>query len=328
MGLVFRSAEQMTYGITPMKIVEYDEIDPEQVFQVTMLALNFALTPEHAAHIRRTDPRPFPCLAVCAVEDRRVIGFVGIFRLPMITVHGREEMGGIWAVSTHPEYAGRGVASRLLDEAHTRMASAGLRFSTLGTERSRKSYRLYQQHGYEDAQVWATALTRWETAHQPTRLRAEQASAQGYDFIEKIFEMVAGDYLGFAWRHTPFTRLRDKVRLEDIYILWENDQAAGYALARLEGNLLNISNMLLRYDLEAAEAAAAVAAKLNSDYVQVRLSRPAEIASLRKAGYHVAHPDWSAFMVKPLIPEVKSEDARRLLAYGSDAFLISWLDTT
>jgi uncharacterized membrane protein YkvA (DUF1232 family) len=38
-----------------------------------MLALNFPFTPEHAAHIRRTDPRPFPCLTIHAVEDGKVL---------------------------------------------------------------------------------------------------------------------------------------------------------------------------------------------------------------------------------------------------------------
>jgi len=80
------------------------------------------------ARIRRTDPRPFPCLAVYAVEDEIVIGQVGVFRLPMISTEGREDVGGVWAVSTHPNHAGRGVATRLLEEAHTRMRPAGLRF--------------------------------------------------------------------------------------------------------------------------------------------------------------------------------------------------------
>ena len=62
----------------------------------------------------------------------------------------QEDVGGIWAVSTHPQFAGRGVASRLLDEAHARMREAGLRFSTLGTNRYRVAYNLYRQHGYED----------------------------------------------------------------------------------------------------------------------------------------------------------------------------------
>ena len=40
-----------------MKILDYDSVDPLQVLHLTLLALDFPFTPEHAAHIRRTDPR-------------------------------------------------------------------------------------------------------------------------------------------------------------------------------------------------------------------------------------------------------------------------------
>jgi GNAT superfamily N-acetyltransferase len=311
-----------------MEILDYDEVDPVGVFHLTMLALGFALTPEHAAHIRRTDPRPFPCLAVCAVDDGIVIGHVGVFRLPMMTTGGREDVGGVWAVSTHPQYAGRGVASRLLDEAHARMRAAGLRFSTLGTDRYRRAYRLYRRHGYEDTQVWATALADWETAHQPTRLRAEPAGAGGYDLAEQVFANVAGGSLGFSWRYTPFACLRDKVKIEEIHILRENDRPVGYALASVDQSILYVSDLLLTNGVDPAEAVAAVASRGKTAYVQVKASRPVEIASLRRAGYRVAHPDWGAFMVKPLVPEVTVDDARRLFGIGTDQFLISWLDTT
>jgi GNAT superfamily N-acetyltransferase len=311
-----------------MKVLDYDEVDPVGVFHLTMLALGFALTPEHAAHIRRTDPRPFPCLAVCAVEDDVVVGHVGVFRLPMITIEGREDVGGVWAVSTHPQYEGRGVASRLLEEAHTRMRAAGLRFSTLGTDRFRGAYRLYRRHGYEDMHIWATALASWETAHQPTRLRAEPTVPGGHDFVEQVYANVASHYLGFAWRHTPFACLRDKVKIEEIHLLWENDRPVGYALTSVNQSILYVSDLLLKKGVNPAEAVAAVASRLKTAYVQVKVSRPVEIASLRQAGYHVAHPDWSAFMVKPLVPGVTVEDARCLFGVGTDRFLISWLDTT
>lgn len=310
-----------------MRIVEYDEVDPVRVLQLNLLALDFALTPEHAAHIRRSDPRPFPCLAIYAVEGDLVLGQVGIFRLPMISTEGREDVGGIWAVSTHPQYAGRGVASRLLEEAHSRMRDAGLRFSTLDTDRYRVAHKLYRQHGYEETNVWATALARWETAHQPTRLRAQPLGPEGYEFVEQIFTDIAKDYLGFAWRHTPFARLR-RVNLTDIWILRENHRVVGYAFAHADQTMLKITNLVLQPGIDAAEAIAAVATELKSAYVQVRVSRPVEITSLRRAGYHVADPAWGEFMVKPLIPEVTGEDARRLYGIGSDRFLISWLDVT
>lgn len=310
-----------------MKILEYDEVDPFQVWYVNQLALDFALTPEKAAHIRHSDPRPFPCLAIYAVEGDLVLGQVGIFRLPMISSEGREDVGGIWAVSTHPQYAGRGVASRLLEEAHEHMRRAGLRFSTLGTNRYRVAYKLYRQHGYEETNVLATALARWETAHQPTRLYAQPAGQQGYELVEQVFLTIAKEYLGFAWRHSPFAPLR-RVKLTDIWILKENHQIVGYAIAQEEQNVLTITNIVLQPGIDPAEAVSAIAANLRSAYVRVKISRPIEVASLQRAGYHVALPTWGGFMVKPLVPEVTYDDARRLYGIGTDRFLISWLDIT
>jgi GNAT superfamily N-acetyltransferase len=311
-----------------MKILEYDQVDPLSVLQLNLLALDFPLTPEHASHIRRSDPRPFPFFAIYAVEDNNVLGQVGVFRLPMVSTEGREDVGAVWAVSTHPHYAGRGVASLLLDEAHARMREAGLRFSTLGTNRYRVAYNLYQRHGYEDMQVLATALARWETAHQPTRLRARPLGSEGFDLVDKIFENIAGSYFGYAWRHTPFSILRDKVDIGDVWILRENHRPIGYAIAHKNKSILNISNLLLSRATNVTEAVAAVVNELKTEYVKAKISRPIEITSLRQAGYQVAHPTWGAFMLKPLLPDVTVEDARRLFGICTDRFLISWLDIT
>jgi GNAT superfamily N-acetyltransferase len=311
-----------------VKILEYNDVDPLRVLYLNQMALDFPLTPELAAHIRRTDPRPFPCLAVYVVEDDAVLGQVGIFRLPMVSTDGREDVGGVWAVSTHPQHSGCGVASLLLDEAHARMRAVGLRFSTLGTNRYRVAYNLYRQHGYEDMRTWATALASWEVAHQPTRLRAEIACGHGYDFVETVFEKIAVDYLGFSWRYMPFIRLRDMVSLEDIWILWKNEQPVGYALVHSNKTNLNISNLLIKNGINAAEAVAAVAAEKKAPYVQVKISRPADISTLSRSGFTVAHPNWDAFMVKPLLPGITADDARRIFGIGKDRFLISWLDTT
>jgi len=150
---------------------------------------------------------------------------------------------------------------------------------------------------------------------------------EGYDFVEQTFLSIANEYLGFAWRYTPFDRLR-RVSLADIWILRENHQVVGYAFAHADQTLLAVSNLVLQPGTDAAEALAAIAAELKSNYIQVKISRPVEIASLRRAGYHVAHPSWDAFMVKPLVPEVTVEDAQRLFGIGTDRFLISWLDVT
>lgn len=311
-----------------MIILEYDDIDPFGAFQVSLLALEFALTPEHAAHIRQSDPRPFPFFALYAVEGEQVLGQVGVFRLPMISTQGREDVGGLWAVATHPQYSGRGVASMLLDEAHNRMRAAGLRYSTLGTNRYRVGYRVYQRHGYEDTQVLATALARWETAHRPTRLSARVLGTDGYDFVENLFNQVASNYFGFAWRHTPFAPLRDRVAPSEVWILEKNNNALGYALARLKKSTLEISSLLLPQGIDATEAVAAVVAQFKASFIKVKITRPCEATSLARAGFQVAQPTWGAFMVKPLTPDVTVQDARELYGIGTDRFLISLLDMT
>ena len=261
------------------------------------------------------------------MEDHQVLAQVGLFRLPMVSVEGREDVGGVWAVSTHPAYAGRGAASALLEEAHARMRAAGLRFSSLGTNRYRTAYRLYQQHGYVETNVWATAVAKWETAHQPTRLRAQPAGPDGYHPVEEIFSDLARDYVGFAWRHIPFARFR-LVSLQNIWILWKNSQPVGYGLIQADQAFLTITNLVLKMGMDIVEAVSAITANIKTDYVKVKIRRPSEIESLRRAGYRAAHPDWGAFMVKPLIPEITAEDAFRIFGVGTDRFLISWLDTT
>lgn len=231
-------------------------------------------------------------------------------------------------MSVHPEYAGQGVASLLLEEAHAQMRAAGLRFSTLESNRHQVAHSLYRRHGYLDLQVWATALARWETAHQPTRLQAKNAGNHAHEEIETLFDEIAQDRLGFAWRHTPFARLRDQIAPESIRIFWDNRNPVGYALTSIEKGVLAVSDLVLKTGVDAAEALASLTACMKAAYVQVRLSRPVDIASLRSAGYQVAHPNWSAFMVKSLHPEIPVEEARHLFGIGTDRFQISWLDTT
>jgi hypothetical protein len=111
-----------------VKILEHNDVNPLKVLYLNQMALNSPLTPEKAAHIRRTDPRPFPCLPVYVVENGAVLGQVGIFRLPMISIEGREEAGGVWAVSTFCRY------------------------------RYRVVYELYRRHGYAEMRTLETAL--------------------------------------------------------------------------------------------------------------------------------------------------------------------------
>jgi len=310
-----------------MEILAYDQVDPEDVFHITMLALGSALTPEISEHLQRTAHPPHPDLSVCAVEDDMVVGYAGVYPQPVLTIAGWEDVGCFWAVCIHPQYTGRGIATRLLEEVHVRMHAIGLRFSIFHTKRSLSAYQLFRRSGYEDMEIWATAVARWETAHQPTRLRAVPPDQGGYDLTEQVFRDAARGLLGFTLRQKPFSRLQERVKLDEIQILWENDQPVGFALTSVDRSILYIRDLILKNGVNPGEAAAVLASREKTAFVYVKASRPVEIASLMQAGYQIAHPDWSAFLVKPLAPDVTLQEARRIFGIGTDRFLISCMDT-
>lgn len=314
-----------------MRIVDYDDADPLQVLHLNLLCLGFALTPELVHVIRNMDPRPVPGLAVYAVQGRTVAGQVGVFRLPVVSALGAEEVGGVWAVSTHPAFRGQGVASMLLDEAHARMAAAGLRFSTLGTDSFRVAHRLYEKHGYRDLHSPALALGRSDALPRQSGLRAELAGIDRLSLADRLFEQIASGHLGFARRHSPFfsfLHMRGYLNAQNLWLLWQGDHAMGYAAAFMKGALLQVESLLLFKSVDVLAAAAALAQATKAHYVHIRLDRPGDAAVFSRAGFHVAQPSWGTFMVKPLAAKATVEEFRQRYGVESGRFLISFVDVT
>jgi GNAT superfamily N-acetyltransferase len=314
-----------------MEIAEYDQVDALGVLHLNLLALGFALTPEYAAALRRLDPRPFRYFALYAQGGGTVAGQVGVFRLPVVSSAGAGEVGGVWAVSTHPGCARRGIATRLLEEAHDRMRRAGLRFSTLGTRRSGVAHPLYRRLGYEDVWSPAGALGGPDVLAQSTNLRAERAGREQLVLADRLFEQIADGSLGFARRHIPFfpaLEERGKLGAHDLWFLWQGDDPAGYAIAGASPRLLTVDNLLLFAWADPAAAVAAIAQAAQARYARVRLDRTADAERLRQAGYRTAACDWEVFMVKPLAADASVADFRRLYGVDDGRFLASYLDVT
>lgn len=314
-----------------MRIVEYDDVDPLQVLHINLLCLDFALTPELVRLIRRMDPRPFPFFALYAVEGNAVVGQVGVFRLPVVSIAGAAEVGGVWAVSTHPAWRGRGVASLLLDEAHARMAAAGLRFSTLGTNASGVAHRLYIKQGYHDLHSPAVVLGRSDALPHPSALRLEPAGVERLALADRLFEQIACGQLGFARRHTPFfpfLHTRSYLNANDLWLFWRGELLSGYAIASISNGLLRVRNLLLDEGVDAPAATGCLAQVTGARYVQARLERPGDAAAFASVGFQVTPQSWATFMVKPLVVGATMAEFSQLYGLEDGRFLISYLDVT
>jgi GNAT superfamily N-acetyltransferase len=314
-----------------IRIAEYDEVDPLQVLHLNLLCLDFALTPELVATIRRMDPRPFPFFAVYAVEGSTVAGQVGVFRLPVVSTAGAAEVGGVWAVATHPAWRGKGVASLLLDEAHARMAVAGLRFSTLGTDSYRVAHGLYEKHGYEDVFSPAAALGRSDALTGAPGLAIEPAGVERLALADRLFAQIAHGHLGFARRHTPFfpfLHTRSYLNANDLWLFQREGEAAGYAVASQHNGLLRMRNLLLAEGVNAAEATASLAQCTGARYIEVRLDAAVHTAAFAQTGFQLTGQSWGAFMVKPLAADATLAEFRHSYGLDDGRFLSSYLDMT
>jgi ribosomal protein S18 acetylase RimI-like enzyme len=314
-----------------VRLVDYENADPLGVLHLNLTSLDYALTPQRVALIRQLDPRPFPFFAVYAVVDQEVAGQVGVYRLPTITTEGPEHVGGVCALCTHPAFSRRGIATQLLGEAHARMRAAGLRFSTLGTARHRAAYAFYRGQGYEDLFTPAATLARRARVRCDSHLRAERAAAGGLPLTDELFQRAATGHLGFAHRHRSFIPMlvaTGDLSADQVWLLWDDDEAVGYALATASESVLSVRNLLLMQGVDAACAVAALARDLDVAYLRVQVDQVSVAASLSQAGYPPTRPTWGVFMIKPLIPAVTAEDARRLWGVGTERFLFSSIDVT
>jgi ribosomal protein S18 acetylase RimI-like enzyme len=314
-----------------MNIVDYDNADPFGVLYLNLISLGYALTPERVALIRHLDPRPFPFFAIYAIDDGIVAGQVGVYRLPMVTIEGPEDVGGICAVCTHPAFGRRGLAARLLDEAHTRMRAAGLRFSTLGTNRYRTAYGLYQRQGYVDVFAPTSTVIRRDDVRYDAHIHAEPADSKGLRLSDALFRQVAAGRLGFARRHGGFLPMMvatGEIGADEVWLLRNDDELIGYALARGGDSVLKVSSLQLVAGADAATAVASLARDLQVSYIQVRVDQSSVAAGLHHAGFPPAQPTWDTFMIKPLFPEFTAESLCHLFGIGTERFIVSRIDVT
>ena len=320
-----------------MNILEYEEVDPIEVLQLNLLGLDFSLTPERVSLIRQYDPRPFPFFALYAIVDGVVSGQVGIFRVPMVSIKGPEDVGGVWAVCTHPSFKRRGIAKRLLKVAHERMRAEGLRFSTLGTSMYRVAHMLYQKQGYQDVFFSASMLLHRDTIMKhDIGLSAEQANSKQLYLADDLFRQISVNRLGFARRFEPFIPAMvtigeiamGKIDENGVWFLWENSELVGYIIVKISRSVINIMDLLLVKGVNAVNAIASLARKLPAPYIQVKSNHPSITQSLSKIGARVVPQDWSTFMMKPLTSEAMNIDQKNLFGIGTDQFLFSWLDST
>ncbi len=143
-----------------MKIIPYRELPKkEDLLPLMCIAFNWPFVPEKFEEIASIDPRlKNSPIGFAAVENGKIVGFVGVMDLKTRNIKGEiEPAGGVWGVATFPSHVRKGIATSLLKKSHQYFNQKGYRFAFLFTASSMIAYNLYKKLGYKNAKEFPSA---------------------------------------------------------------------------------------------------------------------------------------------------------------------------
>jgi len=119
------------------------------------LLYTHAFQPTASRDVRRWMTQ-VPCEVLVAVVDGVVASTVATEHRALLVDGVRIRTGGIAGVATLWEYRGRGLATRLLLEAHQRLRARGVSNASLFTGHNLPAIRIYRRHGYTEESDWVS----------------------------------------------------------------------------------------------------------------------------------------------------------------------------
>jgi GNAT superfamily N-acetyltransferase len=291
-----------------MRILLYEELEPKDgLLPLLDHAFRWAFNPWTFPNSIEADPRLRGSgVGFCALENGRVVGFVGMLDLATRTLEGNVEYaGGIYGVASLPGYTRKGVCTTLMNRAHEHFKEKGYRFSLLGTSHTIVAHSLYEKLGYRDLFEAQSAYKVTET----TKIEpVEKPASPKLDF-ERLLRMYDGHVrgkAGFVVRDEDHYRMFEKneglsgrncLFDEDGYVLFseikQGSWVNGIWVREMVASDAKAMNRLLGRVEGRAKHLICDRAVLDGSLLEVYRSR----------GYMIVERSHSVIMVKPLLPE-------------------------
>ena len=196
-----------------MKIQSYRELESKDgLVPILDHAFNWIFNQKKFDDFTRIDPRVKDGpVSFCAVENKRIIGHVGVMDLATRTVTGNvEHAGGLYGVATLPGHTRRGVCTNLMAKAHEYFANKHYRFSFLSTSPSLIAHAFYMNLGYTDLVEYPTA---YKALHGKKSTKFKNTGLSGFDpdRILKIYNEFTREKTGFVVRDKKYLKMLKKM---------------------------------------------------------------------------------------------------------------------
>ena len=281
-----------------MKIIPYRELPKkEDLLPLMCIAFNWPFVPEKFEEIASIDPRlKNSPIGFAAVENGKIVGFVGVMDLKTRNIKGEiEPAGGVWGVATFPSHVRKGIATSLLKKSHEYFNQKGYKFAFLFTASSMIAYNLYKKLGYKKAKELPSAYKLIKRKGKKARKRNRKIN---WKRISEIYNKFVENKTGFVVRDEKYFKMlekREKIKPEmvlikkDGYVIFREKEEA-ISIVEIAANTSKEAESLI-HSLEETEKAV-----IHDGFVfDERI-----LKTYKSLGYSICKRSYYLLMVKPL----------------------------
>jgi GNAT superfamily N-acetyltransferase len=300
-----------------MKILTYRDLKSNDTLLPLMdQAFRWPFNPKRFEDLVKIDPRlKDGPVGFCAVENERIVGFVGVLDLVTRTVSKTvEHVGGLYGVATLPGYTRKGISTALMNSAHEYFREKGYRFSFLDTSPTLIAYAFYKKLGYVDATEYRGAYKVVE-AKKTKPLRIEKTSRLDFDGMLRIYNEFSKDKTGFVIRDKAYLRMLKKsegltskqcIITDDGYALFRGDKEGVWIRELVALNVKEMERLISRIEEKVKALVIYDRAVLDNALLRVYESR----------GYIIQEKSHGVMMAKSL-----TADASFVETYGAKFYI-------
>lgn len=235
-----------------MQILPYIELeDKSDIFLLMQKSFGWLAAPQWIhKHLMQTSRLKGGPVGMCALEEGKLLGFVGILTIPTRTrAQTIEQVGGIWGIATRPSARRRGIARKLLEESESWMREHKYRLAMLTTSRAIVAHRWYESVGYKEIEKvnqLPYCYKLFTPPREPNKYKIRINRDNGVDFkqVSKLFNRFTEKRCGFT------IRTLDDLKPFETFGVFSRDCSistdSGYLLARRTTGAIRVGEVFAK----------------------------------------------------------------------------------
>jgi GNAT superfamily N-acetyltransferase len=319
-------------SVWSLRIVTYDEVDPEQALMISLFCLGWPMTPQTVRYLRKYDRRYSTYYGLYALNDEgRAVSQVLVLHIQTRTKNGKELVGGIQGVGTLPGYSRHGYSTALMKRAHELLGESGIRISFLLTSASLVAHEMYGKLGYSTIATFNRGLRAVERTHQEHSLTLKRYEPKYATALDRLFAHQTEGDLGFVCRQPKYFTIATKVYpslAERTSLAISAGRVLGYVCANSEGSCANIEELVAVDDDARNSILRELEAKFNSKYLSLSNVVGSELIRFyEQEGFRIQGPGWGRVMALGIDRSMSIRDIADLYAVNEGRFVLYSVDS-